>query len=359
MIHQLFNRFMVRGVMTLFWFLIICCFLYAPTMKFFENKKTITVLTWTDLIDPELLSKFEATTGITVKLRFFENNEELFIKLLAGRGEGFDLVIPSDYVIEKLIQNRLIKPIDRTKLNFWQRLNPHLLNPYYDPENKYTIPYHWAVYGLGVRNDAFTQPPTPSWKLIFDSAGPGKVTMLNSAREGIALAAYYLFGTVEQLSSEQQRDVYSLLFEQRKRVEAYVDGDVRADYLLRSKQCSVAVMGSAFIVETLKSDSAINFIIPQEGSFLVVDSLVIAANTHRDNEVYQFINFLFEEKILKHHFDKYPFIPATQELIPFLQNVNAPQQLISAYQQNVDQLHFFRQLMSEDTINELWMAIKL
>lgn len=359
MIHQLFNRLIVRGVMTLLWFLIICCFLYAPTMKFLENKKTITVLTWTDLIDPELLRDFEAKTGITVKLRFFENNEELFIKLLAGRGEGFDLVIPSDYVIEKLIQNKLIKPIERNKLNFWHRLNPHLLNPYYDSENKFTIPYHWAVYGLGVRNDAFAQSPLPSWKLIFDPSGPGKVTMLNSAREAIALAAYHLFGNIEQLTPEQKRKVYSLLLEQRKRVEAYVDGDVRADYLLRSKQCSVAVMGSPFIIETLKSDPTINFIIPQEGSFLVIDSLVIAANTDRDNEIYSFINFLFEEKILKHHFAKYPFVPSTQELIAFLQNVNAPSQLISSYQQNIDKLHFFRQLMSEDTINELWMAIKL
>ncbi len=359
MVPQMLNRFIIRSAIIFFWLLIIGCFLYAPTMRFFEHKKIITILTWTDLIDPDILREFEQETGIKVKLRFFENNEELFIKLLAGRAEGFDLVIPSDYVIEKLIQNNLVKPIDRTRLNFWHRLNSHLLNPYYDPANKFTIPYHWAVYGLGVRNDIFAQPPVPSWKLIFDPFGPGKITMLNSAREGVALAAYHLFGTVETLTKEQQQKIYSVLFEQRKRVEAYVDGDVRADYLLRSKQCSVAVMGSPFVVETLKQNPSIDFVIPREGSFIVIDSLVISANTNHDHEIYEFINFLFRQDVLKHHFHKYPFVPATGELIPFLQSVDAPAKLISAYQQNADHLHFFRQLMPEDTLNELWMAIKL
>ncbi|HEX2978243.1 MAG TPA: spermidine/putrescine ABC transporter substrate-binding protein [Candidatus Babeliales bacterium] len=352
-------RLLVRGGMIIFWCALIIIFLYSPLMRLLQPKKIITVLTWTDMIDAELLTKFEKKTGVKVRLSYFENNEELFIKLLAGRAQGFDLIIPSDYIMEKLIDNQLIMPIDRAKLSFWDRLNPELLGVYFDPKNHYSIPYHWAVYGLGLRTDVLPHSGPVSWKLLFDQTLPGKIAMLNSGREAVAIAAYYLYGALEKLSMEQQKEVYNLLVAQRPHVQAYVDADMRADYLLRSEQCNVAVVASPFIMNTLKQNRAINFEIPKEGGFLVLDNLVISRTTQNSDAVYDFINFLFEPEILKHHFHKYPFIPATKELNQWLQDAGAPSSLIEAYRLPISSLHFFRLMTSDQQLNHLWMAIKV
>jgi spermidine/putrescine transport system substrate-binding protein len=94
------------------------------------------------------LERFERETGIRLHVSYYETNEELFSKLRATKGEGYDLVIPSDYVVELMIKEGLLQKIDRTKVHAWSELDPKLLSLYFDPHNDYTIPYFWAVYGL-------------------------------------------------------------------------------------------------------------------------------------------------------------------------------------------------------------------
>jgi spermidine/putrescine-binding protein len=183
--------------------------------------------------------------------------------------------------------------------------------------------------------------------------------MLNSGRETVAIAAFFLFGSLQSLNSEQEKKVYELLIRQRAHVQAYVDADMRADYLLRSEQSDTAVIASPFIMKTLIENPSISFQIPQEGGFLVLDSLVIANDTKHEDEVYNFINFLFEKEILHHHFKKYPFIPATQELNEWLLKEGAPASLIQAYSLPINTLHFFRLVLPEERLNHLWMTIKV
>lgn len=359
MVKQRFLSVTVYACMIIIWLCLIGMVLYSPIItQFFERKKTLTVFTWTDMVDPEILHAFKERTGIEVRLRYFENNEELFIKLLAGRGEGFDLIIPSDYVMEKLIEHKLVKKLDRAKLNFWDQLNPNLLGTYFDPSNSYSIPYHWAVYGLGINTEKIHAKDI-TWKLLFDPQAPGKVAMLNTPREAISLTAYYLYHSLNELSKQQEIEVAQQLREQRKRVEAYMDGDSRADYLLKSRQCDVAIVASSFIAHTLKTNPSIEFKIPQEGSFLVIDSLVISSQTDNEKSAYEFINFLFEPVVLKHHFNKYTFCPAVNEFYQWLDEAGAPSMLIDAYNLKKNTFHFFKQVLPDHSLNELWMSIKL
>lgn len=349
----------VRAGMVIVWLALMVIFLYAPLMHLFKNKKTITVLTWTDMIDSEILARFEKEAGVHVRLSYFENNEELFIKLLAGRAQGFDLIIPSDYIMEKLISHNLIRAIDRAKLNFWDRLNPDLRGVYFDRTNSYSIPYHWALYGLAARTDVPGIEKQFTWKMLFDKKVPGKIAMLNSGREAVALAAYYLFGAIESLDAAQEKAVRDLLIEQRLRVQAYVDGDMRAEYLLRSGEANVAVIASPFIPKLLMEKSTIDFQIPDSGGFIVLDSLVISAHTEHEKEVYDFINFLFKPEIIKHHFTKYPFVPSTTDLPNLLEEIGVPQSLIDSYRKSISSSKFFRLLLPENKLNELWMSVKV
>src|SRR5271154_1669420 len=167
MIKQLSKRMMV----VIFWVLVLFGFMYSPALIrwFSRSEKSITVFTWPLIIDANYITAFEKETGIKVYISYYESNEELLTKLKTTRGRGYDLVIPSDYAIEQLIKEQLVKKIDMSKLDFIGRINPFLKNNYYDPTNEYSLPYFWSVYGLCIDRDAFGgQLPEASWALIFD-----------------------------------------------------------------------------------------------------------------------------------------------------------------------------------------------
>jgi spermidine/putrescine transport system substrate-binding protein len=350
----------VKFAMIFFWVLVLGSLLYFPVvMKLFRSKNSITVFTWTDLISNEQVKVFEQRTGIQVKLRYFENNEELFIKMLAGRGEGFDIIIPSDYVMRRLIDNQLLKKIDRSRLDFFNQLNPQLLGAYYDPNNQFSIPYHWAIYGIGVHKHFIAPGESIGWRMIFEKPDNSAVAMLNSARESIALATLHLFGRVQELNYDEQKLVQDLLRSQRSFVESYVDGDMRAEYLLRSGQVAAAVMASSFTMAMLKKNQQLDFVVPHEGSFLVIDNIVMSAYTDKDDAIYSFINFLFEPAVIDYHFNHCTFVPTTTHLTQLLDLYDAPAVLKKIYAEPISHLYFFKSVLPEAQLNELWMKIKL
>ncbi len=351
-------RIIVRTGMIIFWIIILMFILYIPTKMRMISQKSITILTWAEMIDPAIIHDFERETGIKVNVCFFESNEELFVKLLTSRAEGFDLIIPSDYSIEKLRSYSLLKPLDKKRLLFWDRINPNLVGKFYDPTNTFSIPYYWAIYGLGINKRYFNHAVEPTWGLLFDAFPKNStVAMLNAPREALLITAQYLFGTIDNLSLTQLDMIKKVLIEQKKHVEAYVDADVRADYLLTSGISPVVIIATPFIINTLKNNPDIDFIIPKEGSFMLIDNLVISAACKKDDLVYQFINYLFRPDVLKHHFEKYPFFPVTQEFFTLLEQAGAHQAIINAHR--ATNLDFFRSVIDENTINNIWMALKV
>ena len=194
--------FFMRMMMIGFWVFCLWSFLLVPVVgSLWQPGKSITILIWAATIDPHIITDFEKETGITVNISYIESNEEAFSKILTSQGAGYDLIMPSDYLVKRLIKHTLIKPIDKSKLDFWHRLYPRLLHRYFDPENIYSIPYFWEVYGIGINKDFFGDKiPPASWDLLFTyPIGTAKVGMLEAPREAILLTAQYLFGAIREV----------------------------------------------------------------------------------------------------------------------------------------------------------------
>ena len=203
------NRVLVTGIRFLsviFWLLIIGIFLWIPELaQKFYTTKSITVLTWPTLIDAQKLQDFEKETGIKVHLRYFENNEELFAKINETQGLGYDLIMPSDYMVDNMIKSGLLKKIDTSKLHFFKDLYPHLINNYFDPSNEYSVPFFWSIYGIAINKDHFGQKlPEASWDLIFNpKLIQPHTAMIDDARELILITAQYLYPN-QQLDRPEQ-----------------------------------------------------------------------------------------------------------------------------------------------------------
>lgn len=350
---------LVRGVMIVAWLGVIGLFLFVPQARFFLHaEKSIAILAWPTDIDPRVIADFERETGIHVYVSYFQDYGELFVKLRSGKGLGYDLITPVDYIVQPMVAQGLLKPIDTNRCAFWPKLNPHLLNLYYDQGNRYTIPYFWGMFGIGINRDAFEGRNMPaSWKLLFDTtvyAGP--VGMLDDSKELAAVATQYLFGDVRTRDTSLQqaallKQITAVLLEQKKRVVMYTDN--RASYLLLSQTAPVVLTLSYEVARIMRLYTNIDFLIPQEGSFLLVDNWAMPASSTKEDLVYQFLNYMYRPAVLKRMTDQFLFYPPLK--IEGEEHASGLRMPTSA---DMQRAQFIVSPVTEDQLTDLWITLK-
>ncbi|MES2345109.1 MAG: extracellular solute-binding protein [Chlamydiota bacterium] len=352
-------KFFTRSCIVIFWILLIFGILYFPRWSFVsKDEKSINIFAWGDIFDPAVIAQFEREHGIKVHLNYYSSNEELLVKLKATGGLGYDLIVPSDYAIGHLIKENLLKPLDRTKLDFWQHLNPLLLNHFFDPDNKYSIPFEWELFGLGIDKDFFAGKNfTPSWKMIFDkNIIDYNVTMINDPQEAVLFASFYLYGPLHSITQAQTDAVRNLLLEQRSWVFAYAD--FRADYFLATRNCPVVIASSSYIWRSKRIFPFIGFAVPEEGTFLTIENLAIPKLTKKDPLVYEFINFLYEPQSVADHYHTYGFFPSTLHALDLLDMDEDAKEFLYIPRDTFQKFYFFQNLMPEETIRNIWVEVK-
>ncbi len=344
----------VRSLMILFWVVAICTFIFMPLVtRLFYQQKSINLFIWPMILDANILTTFEKETGIKVYVNYYESNEELYSKLQATGGQGYDLIVPTDYMVEILSKNNLLKKLDTSKLEFISEIKPHLLHHYFDPGNSYSIPYYVTVFGLGINKDFFGGAvPTPSWSLVFDkNKTPGSLCMTDGTREAIMLAGYYLYGSIDKINTpERLCGIKQLLQEQKTWV--YIYSSFRVEELLASKSCPLAVGTSTDVWKVQREYPSIEFVIPQEGTFATIDSLVIPQATDKDAMVYQLINFLYRHDVVRHNSRKYGYCP------PLTTVATEDQAVFCPTAEQFQHYHFFKNVLTRAQMQNVWIAVK-
>ncbi len=351
-------KWFTRSLITISWLILIFSCLYLPKWEFLSNKDSLNVFAWGDILDPAAIAEFEKESGIKVNLNYYSSNEELLVKLKVTKGEGYDLIIPSDYAVLLLKNEGLLKELNYSKLGFLNRINPRLLHHNYDLENKYSIPYEWEIFGLGIDKDYFKDRPLiPSWKMIFDRAFVNyKIAMTNDPAEALPLAAFYLFKQVNPLNASQIQDVKNLLLTQKAWVEAYAS--FRGDYFLATKNCPVVFASSSYIWRTMKLFPFVDFIVPEEGSFITIENLCIPKASNKEEAVYKLINFLYRPHIIQRHFELFGFFPPTLDAFSTFSLDEKAKRWVYASEEDFSKFHFFRPIVSSQQLRDLWVELK-
>jgi len=348
----LFRSFFLKFLFVSFWIGAFFLFLFSSQLfETFRAKKSLTIFTFPLLLDAQELSVFERETGIKIYIHYYENNDELVAKMLSTDVSGYDVIIPSDYAVKTLLQEKgVLQKIDTTRLNFTNKLHTALLGHYFDPNNEYSIPYQWEIYGIGYSKEAFEyKKPPATWDLIFDETfGLRNFGMIDNAREVAALASFYLFGSVKMLSQEKMEKVKQLLLSQKDRVEVYSDD--RASYLITSKTCPAVVCTAGDIWRV--NEFEFDFLLPKEGSFVVIDSICIPRGGNTDL-VYQLINFLYQDDVMKSNAHEYSFWPATKTV-----SVKEGKNLMEDALNNFSKFMFYKRVATEEQLDDLWVALK-
>jgi spermidine/putrescine transport system substrate-binding protein len=339
--NSLLRKLYIRSTIILLWLVLIGCALYWPTWevtRYAENE--INLFAWGDIIDPDIISAFEKETGIKVNVSNYFSNEELIVKLKATGGAGYDLILPSDYAVDILKKADLIKELDKNKFHYWKEINPSLIGHFYDPDNNYSIPWEWELYGFGIDKDYFKNRPfDPSWKMIFDAKSIDyQITMVNDSIEAVEFAAFYLFGESKSLTREQLEQVKNLLSEQRKWVTAYAN--FRGDYFLATKTCPLILASSSYIWRTMRLYDFVSYVVPKEGSFVSIE------------------NYLYSPESVAAHYTTYGYFPSTLHGLHLVTLDPQAETYIRTTPDAFKKHHFLQRLIPQQEVRDIWVDVK-
>ncbi len=341
------------------WILGIGLFLYSPYIHdwFMGHQKSLKIFVWSDIVEPKLIQTFEEQNNIKVYVNYYEGNDELLAKLQFSGGKGYDIIMPTHYLLPSLIERKFLKPIDPQKISAWQLLDPQLMQQENEQQQIYAVPFVWELYGLGINQKFFSRKqqkiPT-SWQALFEPCGY-RVGMTDEPREIIHLAATYLFGQLTMVNDQQNRAIKRLLIKQKKFVEAYTDLNTAG--LLTSGACPVILTPSGAMYRALKIMPQAQFVLPNEGSVIALENMVISAYSNNEDLAYKFINFMLEQQNMHAIYQQHGFLPARTDVLQTLDlsYMRSGQESVNSYIQKTPLITL---LMPRHELNALWLAIK-
>lgn len=256
-------------------------------------QQVVNIYNWADYLDDGVLREFEREFGIRVIYNVFSNNEELHARLRAG-ASGYDLIFPSDYMAEVLIEEGLLQPIPREAIPNFVHLDERFLNLPFDPENEYTVPYFWGTTGIGV-NTRYVKEPFDTWDILWDPKYRGRIAMLNDSREVFAVALKRMGASINSKDPNELEAARDMLLEQKPLVLTY-DSD-NTEHLLASGEVWLAHGYSGDVLLAVDENPDITYVVPREGSSLWVDVMAIPKTARNVDGALKLINFLLRPEI--------------------------------------------------------------
>lgn len=280
------------------WLLLFLAFLFAACSGGKPAPaRELHVYNWSAYIDPQIYKDFEAEFGIRVVEDTFASNEELLAKLQAG-ATGYDVIVPSDYMVNIMRQQGLLAELDHSKIPNLSNIDPQFADPPYDTGMRHCVPYQWGTTGIGYNAEIFPEPPD-SWAYLFDpnlvAPYSRRFTMLNDAREVVGAALKYLGYSLNTTNEAELLAARDLLIRQKPWVYAYDSEQYRA--LLPAGEIVLAQGYSGDVFMVAAEDERIRYAIPREGTSIWMDNLCIPASAPNKEAAHQFINYLLRPDV--------------------------------------------------------------
>ncbi len=261
----------------------------------------VYVYNWGEYIDPTVLDMFEEETGIKVIYDEYETNEIMYPKVEAG-GATYDVVCPSDYTIQKMIENDMLAEINFDNMPNVKNIGEQYFvqSQEFDPENKYSVPYCWGTVGI-LYNKTMVSEPIDSWSVLWDEQYENNILMQDSVRDAFMVALKLngdSMNTVDEAELEAAKD---LLIEQKPLVQAYVVDQVRDKMI--GEEAAIGVIYSGEAIYTQRENSNLEYVIPKEGTNVWIDSWCILKDAENKENAEKFIDFMCRPDIALLNFE--------------------------------------------------------
>lgn len=251
---------------------------------------TLKVYNWGDYIDKSIISDFEKEYNIKVIYTTYATNEDMYVSLKSG-GSNYDVAIPSDYMISRMINEDMLHKIDMNNIPNYKYIDDKFKNLAFDPNNEYSIPYMWGTLGI-IYNKTMVDDPVDSWEILWNKKYSKQILMLDSQRDSIGLTLKMLGYSMNSKNVDELEIAKQKLIEQKPLVLAYV-GDEIKDKMVGG-EAALAVVWSGDAIAMKRDNPDLEYVVPKEGGNLWFDSAVIPKSSKQKNEAELFINYLCE-----------------------------------------------------------------
>ena len=272
-----------------------CCFVAAVIFLTgaTSSRPVVNVCSWGEYIDTDLIAQFEEDTGIRVNYQTVESNEALYSLLKSG-GADYDVVVPSDYMIAKLIEEDMLEELDYGNIPNFSLIDSRFKHLSYDPENLYTVPYTWGTLGI-IYNTAMVDEEITSWSALYDDKYAGNVLLINNSRDALGAALLYLGYSVNTTDEAEIREAYEVIADANRR--GVFQGKVM-DEVFQKMEGGNAAIATYYagdylsMVENQADGVDLAFVIPEEGSNWFVDAMCVLKDAPHKTEAEMWINFI-------------------------------------------------------------------
>lgn len=268
------------------------------------DNRELNILNWSSYIPDEVIKEFEVKTNIKVNYSTYSSNEELLAKLSSAKIGTYDLIFPSDYMVEIMRERNLIEKIDYSKLNNLSNINSTYLNLKYDINNEYSIPFIAATTLISVNKDII-KDDIKSYNDLLNPKYKNEIVLIDDQRIIIGMALLANGYDMNSCDPNELEVAKEWLLKLKDNLKAY-DSDSPKNFLI-TKEASIAVLWNAEAALAKQENSNIVNIFPNEGFALSIDNFAIPKNASNKDELYKFIDYILDPYVMKKIIESYPY----------------------------------------------------
>lgn len=273
----------------------------AYYQKFIDSDISINVYNWGEYISDgedgalDINEEFTNLTGIKVNYSTYATNEELYAKLKAGAA-NYDVIIPSDYMISRMIDEGMLEKLDRENIPNYKNIMDNFTSPEYDASASYSVPYTWGTVGIIFdKNEVTLDKSEIDWEILWDENYSDKILMFDNPRDAFAIAEIILGYSLNTENSDELNASAAKLLEQKNVVQAYV-----MDEIFDKMGAGEAVLAPYYAGDavTLMADyENLDFVVPESGTNMFIDAMCIPKGAKQKEAAEMYINFMCEPEV--------------------------------------------------------------
>ena len=324
-----------------------------------KSSQQVIVYNWGEYLDPEVLTLFEEETGIEVIYDEYETNETMYPKV-ASKAADYDIVCPSDYMIQKMIENDLLAEINFENVPNIKNIDPNYINQSkdFDPENKYSVPYCVGTVGI-LYNKTMVDEPVDSWDILWNDKYKDNILMQDSVRDAFMVALKKLGYSMNSSDPEELEEAKQALIDQKPLTQAYVVDQVRDKMI--GNEAALGVIYSGEAIYTQRENSDLEYVIPKEGTNVWIDSWCILKDAPNKENAEKFINFLCRPDIALMNFEYITYSTPNTEARKLIEDEDIRNSTIAFPDlSQYNNLETFQYLgdKTDRIYNDLWKEVK-
>ena len=324
---------------------------------------TLTVYNWGEYISDgsdgmlDVNREFEKLTGIKVNYLTFESNETMYSQVKNG-GVNYDIIIPSDYMIQRLLNEEMLAKIDTSKLSNYDLIDEQYKNVYFDPNNEYTVPYNVGMVGI-IYNSSVIKDIEHSWKVLWDKKYKDMALNFNNPRDAFMTAQMILGFDLNSANKSDWDKAAELLKEGKPNLQAYVMDEVYGK--METGEAAIAPYYAGDYLTMAETNPDLKFFYPQEGTNIFIDSVCILKNAQNYDAALMYINFLLEPDIATANAEYIGYASPNTAVIDNENYYYYGNEILYPKKENMPKVQYYRDIDDEirSYYETLWIDVKL